>query len=45
MIVHADSISVGGGITDFVSTNGGRITGTALLLYNITGDIHSGAGG
>jgi hypothetical protein len=45
VIVHAGSISVGGGITDFVSTNGGRITGIASLLYNITGDIHSGAGG
>src|SRR5437588_460503 len=41
--VFANSISVGGELSDYVATNGGQISGTASLFYNVTGDIHSGA--
>jgi len=41
--VQANSISVGGGLDAFVSANGGRIGDIAAVLFNVTGDLHSGA--
>ena len=41
--VFANSISIGGELSDYVATNGGQISGTASLFYNVIGDIHSGA--
>ena len=42
--VQADSISVGGELDGFVSANGGHIGNIGALVFNVTGDIHSGAG-
>ena len=42
--VQADSISVGGELDGFVSANGGHIGNIGALLFNVTGDLHSGAG-
>jgi FecR protein len=44
VIVQADSISVGGELDGFVSANGGRIGNMGALLFNVTGNLHSGAG-
>ena len=43
--VQANSISVGGFLSGFVSANaGGHIGNVASLQFNATGDIHSGGG-
>lgn len=43
--VQANSISVGGLLSGFVSANaGGSIGNVGLLQFNTTGDIHSGGG-
>jgi len=43
--VQANSISVGGVLSGFVSANaGGRIGNVGSLQLNVTGDIHSGGG-
>lgn len=42
--VQADSISVGGELDGFVSANGGHIGNIGALVFNVTGDLHSGAG-
>src|SRR4029077_1999027 len=43
--VQANSISVGGFLSGFVSANaGGHIGNVAALQFNATGDIHSGGG-
>jgi hypothetical protein len=44
VIVQADSISVGGELDGFVSANGGHIGNMGALVFNVTGDLHSGAG-
>jgi len=42
--IQANSISAGGMLDAFVTSNGGRIGGVGLLLLSATGDIHSGVG-
>src|SRR5205814_2823986 len=42
--VQADSITVGGELDGFVSANGGHIGNIGVLVFNVTGDLHSGAG-
>jgi len=42
--VQAGSISVGGELDGFVSANGGHIGNIGALVFNVTGDLHSGAG-
>jgi FecR protein len=42
--VQADSISVGGELDGFVSANGGHIGNIGAVVFNVTGDLHSGAG-
>ena len=42
--VQADSIAVGGELDGFVSANGGHIGNIGALVFNVTGDLHSGAG-
>src|SRR5947208_291318 len=42
--VQADSITVGGELDGFVSANGGHIGNIGALVFNVTGDLHSGAG-
>ena len=42
--VLADSISVGGELDGFVSANGGHIGNIGAVIFNVTGDLHSGAG-
>src|SRR5213080_2582488 len=42
--VQADSIAVGGELDAFVTANGGHIGNIGALVFNVTGDIHSGAG-
>jgi hypothetical protein len=41
--VLANSISVGGELDGFVSANGGHIGKIGAVLFNVTGDLHSGA--
>ena len=42
--VQADSISVGGELDAFVTANGGHIGNIGAVVFNVTGDLHSGAG-
>jgi len=42
--VQANSISVGGELDGFVSANGGHIGNIGALVFNVTGNLHSGAG-
>jgi FecR protein len=42
--VQANSISVGGTLTGFVTANGGQIGGTGSLTFNVAGNIDAGAG-
>jgi FecR-like protein len=42
--VQANNISVGGELDGFVSANGGHIGNIGALVFNVTGDLHSGAG-
>ena len=42
--VQADTIAVGGELDGFVSANGGHIGNIGALVFNVTGDLHSGAG-
>jgi hypothetical protein len=37
--LHADSASIGGGLSVFVSNRGGTIGGNALLNFNVTHDV------
>src|SRR5207302_6983215 len=42
--VLANSMAVNGLLNGFVSANGGQIGGTGVLIFNVAGDIHAGAG-
>jgi FecR protein len=44
LTVQAGSISVGGELDGFVSANGGHIGNIGALVFNVTRDLHSGAG-